>query len=327
MSQRLSDVQLVQSTIKRLRPSSYMIVEGPKGIGKTCVIRTAVNKRPGVVIAPVYPSTKEGDIVHDVLRRLCKWTNLTHKILSPEQHALAVLFWYRRTGGKPTVVLEVKEIAQGDLKARVHTAARDLAVMGLTVILDASSNSIAEEAMHTNREFILHMEAVGWEQVKQIEDFKPLISKLEKAGVSWLVEEVCGGEFATLEQLAVELFDIDKEEQIEQVVNSFIMRKLQNAIRNLANFCIQNSVFLEICNQFKNHTELPSKLLTEAGSELTSPCKVLRVKGFSLVPVNAPMACVLFHGWSDSNPPTLKMLEAALKKPSLSEDAPGVHRH
>ena len=57
-SLRLKDVQSLRSALNMLAPQSYIVVSGPKGVGKTCVIDTATERTCGIVGVSVAPGTK-----------------------------------------------------------------------------------------------------------------------------------------------------------------------------------------------------------------------------------------------------------------------------
>jgi hypothetical protein len=142
-SVREAEVDVVRSKLSSLSGESYVVVRGPKGVGKTCIVDTVLEKRPGVLRLDVYPGTTGPEILVKALSALCGH----EKEKGLEAHAKEVLKWYNRFYSKhPFVIsLQAKERFPPSPCAEIVPAARDLAGFGLKVLVDASQHALAEK--------------------------------------------------------------------------------------------------------------------------------------------------------------------------------------
>jgi Cdc6-like AAA superfamily ATPase len=56
-SVRNAEVDLVRYKLSSLSGESYVVVRGPKGVGKTCIVDSVLEERPGVLRFDIYPGT------------------------------------------------------------------------------------------------------------------------------------------------------------------------------------------------------------------------------------------------------------------------------
>ena len=108
-SLRSTEIKLLKSAItKKDFGQSYLIVTGESGVGKTCLIRTATNKTPGVITVAAQPADTHDTIIKNVLSELA---NPAYTFMDPFNSAKRVLFWYRllTLGRSPIVVIKVTE--------------------------------------------------------------------------------------------------------------------------------------------------------------------------------------------------------------------------
>jgi putative protein kinase ArgK-like GTPase of G3E family len=52
-SARAADVLALRETLANISQGRYVVVQGPKGVGKSCVVETALQRTCGVVVVEV----------------------------------------------------------------------------------------------------------------------------------------------------------------------------------------------------------------------------------------------------------------------------------
>ena len=161
-SMRTRDKGALLSTLKCLGQHQFIICKGPRGIGKTHMIREALIRTPGVVHLEIAAGTANNDIVNRAYAAIAN----TKGMFSDDGRR--VLWWYRLLFRRsPIVVIAAMErtaahVHAGVRLADVSGAARRLAGAGIRVIVDASENSISPFES-TLRETILHLSPLPFE--------------------------------------------------------------------------------------------------------------------------------------------------------------------
>lgn len=74
LSHRKFDIEYLRRFVKtKLEPGKFLVVHGPKGIGKSCAIETALADFRAVFMAPsIPPDTRSTEILQIVLSKLTK---------------------------------------------------------------------------------------------------------------------------------------------------------------------------------------------------------------------------------------------------------------
>ncbi len=72
-SQRALDVHRLRVMLATARKDQYVVVAGPKGVGKTCLVETATQFACGVVAVRVPAGTPEDKILADVFTALTRY--------------------------------------------------------------------------------------------------------------------------------------------------------------------------------------------------------------------------------------------------------------
>ena len=170
----------------------YGIVAGPKGVGKTCVVDTATEATSGVVSVGVEPGTSHNAILFDVFTAI---TNTNPRMVEPRASARRVLWWHSlifRT--HVTVLLRGVERKPTETFAALDSAAKALAHdFGLRVVIDASDNSLPENAEKTMREKVIEVGPMSRAVLESVPDLAELLSALKAADLADVVWECVGG--------------------------------------------------------------------------------------------------------------------------------------
>jgi hypothetical protein len=301
-SARASDVASLRRKLATNSAQRYVVVEGPKGVGKSCAIDTALQRTCGVVVVEVAPGAAQGAIVRAALEAVA---GTRPNFTDPRPSALRVLWWYRRLLPPPIVVLRVSERSAGGAFAQTAGAVRSLVGCGLRAVIDSSPNSLEPEALSTLRQDVLHLAPMPRELLQSLGEHEALVAMLRKEGLEDAVWAVLGGVPALYTALHDEVRAATPE-GARRAVAGFLSDLLSGAIARLRK-CEKPAALLPILAQFRaGAAEVPAEALE--GAALPSPNKVLREaqSGAVYVPADAAMALVLRHGWA--RPPTLEAL-------------------
>lgn len=113
---------------------------------------------------------------------------------------------YRSSTGKVPVILIKTTQRHVDAKpAQLTAASRVLADdLGLNVLIDCSENAFVDN-QQTGREYMIQLEPMSWDQMRQLPSFKELYEMLNAQGNVEVVLTVCGGEPLKLNKLKNEV--------------------------------------------------------------------------------------------------------------------------
>ena len=92
-SVRSSDIQTVQRKISTLTGETFVVVRGPKGVGKTCIVDTVLEKRPGVLRFDIPPGKRYDDIMKQVYSSV---SGSEKDLETSEADTKKILKWYNR---------------------------------------------------------------------------------------------------------------------------------------------------------------------------------------------------------------------------------------
>jgi len=316
-SQRATEVADLRKLLGNLRAETYIVVSGPKGVGKSCIVASATRSMNSVVAIRVEPGTLEKDIVNAGLRAINGDFSL---FVSPLPSARRVLVWHNFFLRPPVLVMEVSEVRRGSF-AQMTGATRTLANMGIRVVLDASDHSLEPGTTATNREEVLEVGVMTRNVVMAITEFKDLFDSLDNARLSDTVWSLAGGNPSVLYQLIRKLTLVadkgavdaaqtllegeDKAQkltEVTEVVGQFLEKRLMEAISTRNKMLAANPEFENLIQLYQTQDEVPEKFLREKKLVLPPSNKVLRVamgkhfKGENvLVPADPFLAFALRH--------------------------------
>jgi hypothetical protein len=165
-SVRTGDKGALLSKLRTLGHEEYIVCKGPRGVGKTHLVRDALARTLGVVHVDISPGTARADILKEVHAAIAN-IKLGPTVVNPALDARRVLWWYRVLFRRSPIVVicaaerTAEHIQNGIRLADVPSAARKLADDGFRVIVDASENSVSTEP--TLRESVLHCTPLPFE--------------------------------------------------------------------------------------------------------------------------------------------------------------------
>ncbi len=247
-------------------------------------------KRAGVVSVDVSPGDEMETIHDNVFRAISGGSPFG----APKGNALRVLSFYRlfSLGGRPTVVLQVRERSDTKPYAHVLGTARYLAGLGMAVIVDAADNSLNPADLGKARQDMLEVEALTIEDMEKI--YEPLFDVLRKEDLVDGVWAVLGGVPVSFDALQRKLAE-NIGSPVRQTVKQFLGRTLTNAASKINDGVKANPELKGVLEQLKVAAAVPDTL--------TQPSKVLRRATISdkelLVPASPAIAFVIRHGHTD----------------------------
>ena len=124
-SARTNEVNFIKNKLARTSwDQEYLAVTGPKGVGKTCLIDTALTRTAGVVRVTVNPGTTPEIVELNVMRAVTSANRRTDD-LAPSFRR--VVFWHRvlTLGKSPIVVLSLDERGPKNEFAKIAGVVRE----------------------------------------------------------------------------------------------------------------------------------------------------------------------------------------------------------
>lgn len=186
-SLRSKDVEIIRENVHNdlaITTDQFLVVRGPKGIGKTVAIENALAHTWSVcyVRRPIEPGTRKSQIVDQVLD---DFTNIENRFLTKDKATNHVLFWnsvFTLGRRKPIIVISAQERLNGQPHAHIAEAARDLAKMGMRVIIDSSDGALYSHPL-TKRELFIEMEPMSLDLIEKMPEIQELIDFLKKNNI------------------------------------------------------------------------------------------------------------------------------------------------
>ena len=136
-----------------------------------------------------------GLIKDEILDRVChKITGRKRTYIENEEFMKEVIELYRsRTGKVPVIIIQADERLEKQDPADLSEAASVLVdKFGLNVFIDCAENAFPDK-LKTNREFMIELETMNSDMMRQLPQFKDLFKLLKSQGNEEIVLAICGG--------------------------------------------------------------------------------------------------------------------------------------
>jgi hypothetical protein len=301
------------------------------GAGKTTLIQTALQHRPGVVEVEVEPGASSGEIEAAAFRELA-WSHLTW--FNSAKAAKRIVFFFRLFTGftlHPVVVLKAKERQLTEAHAALAAAAKALA-SGYDVIpvIDASENSLPAAATKTKREVSFLVNLMTRDQIESIPELQPMLKDLgDLKHVVWMI---LGGNPADYFGLAAKWGSnarLAVGQSVDDVVHAFLDSKLGDAIKEAREQRRGDTapyLWTRLLGKFCEYDAILDEVYSPEVMKRPSPDKVLRVTRRSgkdiVLPRDPPTRFTLRHNLQEvPSLHKLKELCAAYPDPETIEHA------
>ncbi len=302
-SQRTTDVAKLRSIIERLPKDDFIRVYGEKGVGKSTIIDTAVAHRVGVLRLSLDNCLSRQDVRTSVHRALAGLP----LFLDPEASAKRVIKWHTRLFRcRPVVILGYDEHTFTGEFNDFPAASRSLALDGLIVIVDASTNMQPEKL--TGREELFLLGPMSKDVLLQLPQFQQLFARLRGLELLDAVWDILGGVPTAWEQLNRHYMLADDADFVSAVKDTVVtvVKRAAKEWRNQLTFSPYMASVHRLFADTDTHRGVDSVAdgvvtgyLVPLGKSRPVPDKVLRlVPGEILEPATPTMAVILRLGLS-----------------------------
>jgi len=289
----------------------YIVVTGQKGVGKTCLIDTALMYTCGVTKIDVTPDDHHNNIIDAALRNL---TNMRFNFMDPRASAKRLVWWYNLVASQPPIlVLNAKERSYNQGYANLVAPVRTLTEeFGLRVIVDGSPNSVPPGLLATKREIEFKITPMSKEMIAILPQLATFFQVLQKLGLVDAVWNVLGGYPSQYEILwhavnrSLKRFGIpednvqDHPKELRTVIGKFLQNQIAIAIDELSKAINAAPQFKEILKLLNPNLTILKHDLNEKNLKRPSPDKIFRDViqndgNFILVPSTPALALVLYN--------------------------------
>lgn len=227
-----AEVKELKTLATKLYKGTFLLIRGPRGVGKTSAIYSALENIKGVItIGPVQPNTDQDQLLDSVCKEI---TGLNGTYIDNQKAMEILTRMYEDKTKRPLIVLiQASDCPVYKKTAALTAAARILTeLFGLIVIIDCCENTCPSTL--TDREVVFDIEPMSYEMMRKLPAYENIATEIEKQGNADLVLAVCGGSPLLLSRLS---WDIERAKlkglSTEQVVQNFVMTKIKNARFNI----------------------------------------------------------------------------------------------
>ncbi|KAI3653781.1 hypothetical protein MP228_001728 [Amoeboaphelidium protococcarum] len=305
-------------SMSNYRRQNYVVVTGPKGVGKSCLIDTAFRNTCGVVRVAADAGMTKTEIVDAALRELTG-LNSRFSIANPYVNSRRVIFWYRllSRGDSPIIIINASERQPGQPFASLAAASRTLNEdFQLRVVIDGSPGALEPMLFGTKRENVLDIVPMDRGMVQNLPQLQTMLAHVNRLNLSDVVWSVLGGVPADYEKLdkSISIALDTAPASVHSVIGEYLRNQVSQAIdivkeakrltsdmpRILSKMDLNTLLIIdeELPNEWKRPT--PDKVLR----------KVEKEGKWVLVPSTNAIGLVLRHQLTEK--PTLeKLIELA----------------
>jgi hypothetical protein len=293
VSLRKADVPCIRKFMlaKDLENDNLLVVSGPRGIGKTTAIQTALQRSCGVLqITSVSPGMRSEEIIQKIYRSI-SGVNLNLKDYS--YSARRVIFWYRFIFHRPPiVVISATERDTKQLYSEIRSATLVLTSMSLRVCIDTSSDNptpATTDSFYAQVNY--EMEPMSNAEMLNLPQCKDLWNMLKRKGNADVVLAVCGGVPGLLVKLNC-LLNLKRSK--DEVVKTFVMQQIEEASDNLNDLILANPKMKSVLDKLKDSHEISRiKAKQLLGGMLPNLKGVLHNTSYELTPANGSINILL----------------------------------
>lgn len=215
------EVELISMSARQFdKEGRFTLIRGPRGIGKTTAIFSALKDMPGVLtIEAIETGTRQTELLNTICK-LITGLEGTYDTNKDAMHVVTQL--YKEKNKRPLIVI-LQACPVNKEPAQLTAAARVLAdSFGINVIIDCSESTVL-----TGREDVLNLEPMSMEMMFQLPHFIEIADELEKQGNVDIVLAVCGGRPLLLQELSVSIHSaIQRNETMEYGVREFVNKHI-----------------------------------------------------------------------------------------------------
>ncbi|KAI3640071.1 hypothetical protein MIR68_000949 [Amoeboaphelidium protococcarum] len=221
-------------SMSNYRRQNYVVVTGPKGVGKSCLIDTAFRNTCGVARIKVEAGSGAGTIVDAALREL---TGLSGRfsIANPHANARRVVFWYRllSRGDSPIIIINASARQPGQPYANLAASSRTLNEdYQLRVVIDGSPGALEPMLFRTGRQSVLEIGTMGRAMIEKLPQLQTMLAFVTRFNLSDVVWSVLGGiptKYEELDKMISSALDTAPA-SVQSVIGEYLRNQVSQAI-------------------------------------------------------------------------------------------------
>ena len=286
---RVRQIDDLDRLLNNVTRDFYIVVKGPKGVGKSTMIDTCLKGKYGVVRVTIPPNINEDDVVSICQNEIIGGAGW--KGMDQSANFNRVLFWYHLFFRQlPIVVMTTSERAPESKPAQIVGAVRRLNRLGINVVVDASPNSHDPNLLTTMREHVLYVEELSRDDIRSLPQLHKLFAVLDEERLSDVVLDLLGG-------IPAMYLNLDAErtrcgETVSDAVTTFLLRKLKSVAIDAVSLQTDIPKFEEVLTLLKDRDQIRVTELASRGLQLPSPCQILRQTTNLFVQPTSPMVAL-----------------------------------
>lgn len=301
-SVREENITKIQSALRFKTANSYIVVVGDKGVGKSCMIETALQGMKGVVSIGISADMKEAKITALCQNEITGGSGC--KIVDQTSNVNRVLFWYKLffRGQMPVVVMKISEVYNGELPLTMIGAVHGLCKQGVNVVVASTPHSLPPELLETTRELVIKVEALSREEILLLPQLADLFNHLKKAHLSDVVLDLLGGTpslYVNLSHYLEVALNTENTcgsaDDTATVVTKFLLNLVQPIYDAAFEMKRAAPEFSNIFSRMADGETIDERLLRDKKLQLPSHCKILRQTGTAVVPASPLVALYFKH--------------------------------
>ena len=284
---RFSQIGKLNWLLNNVTRDFYIVVEGPKGVGKSTMIDTCLKGKKGVVRVTISSDTRENDVVSICQNAIIGGAGWKVN-MNLSANTNRVLFWYHLFFRQfPIVVMHTSELAPGRLPAQLTGAVRRLSRLGINVVVDASPNSLEPNLLTTMRQHVIYVEELSRDDIRSLPELHQLFAVLDEERLSDVVLDLLGGIPSLYLNLDMELKI--RDEIVSDAVTKFLLDLLNSVAEEAVSLCTVTPKFEEVLTLLKDRDQIHVTELESRGLKLPSLCNILRLTTNLVVQPTSPM--------------------------------------
>ena len=228
-SVRSGEVTSLKDWFQSGDPLFYRVIIGDMGVGKTCLLKSAVYRTPGVVIITADGDDSSHTIRTKVFHAIGKQTrwSIIDPIPAAQRTIACFRFMFRRS---PIVVINCDERMPANLPGAVKSL---MQTFNLRVVIDSSGNSVDHQCIA--REVIVHLKDMSKEQIFSIPEIVSIFQTPEALPLADIAWKVLGGNpqryFSLREHISAVERNSDTLIDRGHYIGEFLTGKISEAIR------------------------------------------------------------------------------------------------
>jgi hypothetical protein len=300
-SVRTSEVRDIAKALEALEygKERFILLYGPKGVGKTTALSTGLGKLRGVIHVDVQRKMTASEIINVVHKKIWFYTYAGSMTKEVQVAAQNVINTYNRIWGPPVVVLDLVNKQESTLGPDALGAARTLSRNGVKVIIDASEGTLDADSDGFSRARSIYVDYMDWVQIQKIPEFEQLLRTLEKHQLTAQVQEVIGGCPGQLENLQAFLGNETSPEKTKEKIKTFLIHRIGVALKKRIAFTSAAPAVKDVLKLFQTQDTVP--IASFEGIELpANSSQVLRFRDEVYVARTPAMGFVLKHDITDT---------------------------